>query len=263
MTDIANPLALTAASPRAGYWKFWGTTLWLIAIMAAFLIVEIIVMVAGVVWLGLDSGLDLSKSEIHKQLLFAHGALPLSIAIGAATVSAFAVLALAVRLSRIGMRDYLGLILPQRRDVMIGVAGLALLYIVFSLTKYLARGSLSAKFVIDLYHDAYSLGYLPAMVIAIVVVAPIMEELLVRGFLLRGWAASRLGPTGAIVLTSAIWTVAHTQYDVLFLIDVFSIGLLLGWIRQRSGSTLVTIFLHAMQNSAAHIQAVILYPAVG
>jgi uncharacterized protein len=90
-----------------------------------------------------------------------------------------------------------------------------------------------------------------------------MEELLVRGFLLRGWAASRLGPAGAILLTSAIWTAAHTQYDALFLIDIFSIGLLLGWIRQRSGSTLATIFLHATQNTAALIQVAILYPPVG
>jgi membrane protease YdiL (CAAX protease family) len=257
MTDIANPEALAqeAVRPRAGYWKFWGTTLWLIAIIAAFMIVEIAVMVAEMVGLGID------YAEMRKAL-YAHGALLLSTAIGAAAVSAFAVLALAVRLSRIEMRDYLGLVLPQRRDAMIGLAGLVLLFIVFSLIKYLSGTSLSPKFVVDLYHDAYALGYLPAMVMALVVLAPVAEELLVRGFLLRGWAASRLGPTGAILLTSAIWTAAHTQYDVLILIDVFSIGLLFGWIRQRSGSTLATIGLHATQNTAALIQAAILYPPV-
>jgi membrane protease YdiL (CAAX protease family) len=264
MTDIANreALALETESPRARYWKFWSTTLWVIAIIAAFIIVEIIAMVAGMVWLGFDPVLDLSKDEIHK-LLFAHGALLVSAAISAASVIAFAVLVLAVRLSRIGIRDYLGLVFPHRRDVMIGFAGLVLLYIVFSLTKYLAGEPPSPKFVINLYRDAYSLGCLPAMVMAVVVLAPLMEELLVRGFLLRGWAASRLGPAGAILLTSAIWTAAHTQYDALFLIDIFSIGLLLGWIRQRSGSTLATIFLHATQNTAALIQVAILYPPVG
>jgi membrane protease YdiL (CAAX protease family) len=263
MTDIANPEALApeAASPRSGYWKFWGTTLWLVAIIAAYTIVGTIVVVAGVVWLGLGSGLDLSKSEIHRQLLFAHGALPISTAIGAAAASAFAVLALAVRLSRIGMRDYLGLVLPQWRDVMIGLAGFVMLFIVFLLIKSLVGESLSPKFVIDLYHDAYSLGYLPAMVMGLVVLAPVMEELLVRGFLLRGWAASRLGPTGAILLTSAIWMAGHiSQYDVLILIWIFMMGLLFGWLRQRSGSTLLTIFLHAMQNTAALIQVAILYP---
>lgn len=257
MTDVTTPeaLAQAAASSRAGYWKFWGTTLWLVAIIAAFMIVEIAAMVAEMVGLGID------YSEMRKAL-YAHGALLLSTAIGAAAVSAFAVLALAVGLSRMGMRDYLGLVLPRWRDAMIGLAGLVLLFIVFSLVKYLAGISLSPKFVVDLYHDAYALGYLPAMVMALVVLAPVTEELLVRGFLLRGWAASRLGPTGAILLTSAIWTAAHTQYDALILIWIFSIGLLFGWIRQRSGSTLVTIVLHAIQNTAALIQAAILYPPV-
>ena len=258
MTDIANPEALAreAVRPRAGYWKFWGTTLWLIAIIAAFMIVEIAVMVAEMVGLGID------YAEMQKAL-YAHGALLLSAAIGAAAVSAFAVLALAVRLSRIGMRDYLGLVLPQWRDVMIGLAGFVLLFIVFLLIKSLVGESLSPIFVIDLYHDAYALGYLPAMVMGLVVLAPVMEELLVRGFLLRGWAASRLGPTGAILLTSAIWMAGHiSQYDVLILIWIFMMGLLFGWLRQRSGSTLLTIFLHAMQNTAALIQVAILYPPV-
>ena len=163
-------------------------------------------------------GLGIDYAEMRKAL-YAHGALLLSIAIGAAAVSAFAVLAFAVRLSRMGMRDYLGLVLPQWRDAMIGLAGLVLLFIVFLLIKYLVGESPSPKFVVDLYHDAYALGYLPAMVMALVVLAPVTEELLVRGFLLRGWAASRLGPTGAILLTSAL-DGCHTQYDVLILIDV-------------------------------------------
>jgi membrane protease YdiL (CAAX protease family) len=44
--------------------------------------------------------------------------------------------------------------------------------------------------------------------------------------------------------------------------DIFAIGLLLGWIRQRSGSTLTTIVLHATQNAAGLAMVAIIYPPV-
>jgi uncharacterized protein len=70
-----------------------------------------------------------------------------------------------------------------------------------------------------------------------------------RGFLYRGFAASRLGPAGAIGLTSAGWALAHPQYDWPIFTEVFCIGLLYGWIRHRGGSTTTTIILHSVQNA--------------
>ena len=83
-------------------------------------------------------------------------------------------------------------------------------------------------------------------------------EVLIRGFLYRGWAASRLGPIGAVVLTSAVWTILHTQYDWLVLSQIFCIGLLLGAIRRRGGSTTSTMILHAIQNSWSFVFFVLL-----
>ena len=67
------------------------------------------------------------------------------------------------------------------------------------------------------------------------------EEFFARGFLYRGWSESFLGSTGAIVLSSLVWTALHLQYDWFFLGEVFSIGLLLGYIRYRSHSTWLTM----------------------
>jgi membrane protease YdiL (CAAX protease family) len=47
----------------------------------------------------------------------------------------------------------------------------------------------------------------------------------------------------------------HTQYELFFLTQIFVLGLLLGWIRWRSGSTLLTIMLHALVNAGAFAQA--------
>ena len=49
----------------------------------------------------------------------------------------------------------------------------------------------------------------------------------------------------------------HVQYDWATLAQIFLIGLLLGWLRWASGSTLLTILLHVLANLAATIQAAI------
>jgi membrane protease YdiL (CAAX protease family) len=49
----------------------------------------------------------------------------------------------------------------------------------------------------------------------------------------------------------------HVQYDWFTLGQIFCIGLLLGWLRWASGSTLLTIVLHILANLTATIQAAI------
>ena len=61
-----------------------------------------------------------------------------------------------------------------------------------------------------------------------------------RGFLYRGWSETFLRPAGAILLSSLVWTALHLQYDWFFLGEVFSIGLLLGYLRYRSDSIWLT-----------------------
>jgi membrane protease YdiL (CAAX protease family) len=89
----------------------------------------------------------------------------------------------------------------------------------------------------------------------VVIVAPISEEVAFRGFLFRGLSASWLGVSGTLIATSAAWTAMHVQYDAFTLAQIFLIGLLLGWIRWASGSTLLTIGLHMLANLAATVQA--------
>jgi membrane protease YdiL (CAAX protease family) len=97
-------------------------------------------------------------------------------------------------------------------------------------------------------------GWLPVYLIALCIVAPITEEIVVRGFLFRGWSQSFLGPIGAIVLTSAIWALVHTQYNLFYQAEVFTTGLLLGYLRHRNGSTLLTVAIHAAINIASAME---------
>lgn len=89
----------------------------------------------------------------------------------------------------------------------------------------------------------------PLGIIAVVIMAPIVEELLFRGaiqgHLLRKWKH----PAGAIVLSSLIFGVVHGNWvQAPF---AFVTGLALGWMYYRTGSLLPGILMHFVNNSAA------------
>ena len=111
----------------------------------------------------------------------------------------------------------------------------------------LGRDSVTT-FQADSYRAANAAGLLPLLWLAFVVAAPVGEEIIFRGFVFRGWAASPLGVPGTILLTSLVFSAAHTQYDWFGSLQTFCIGILFGCLRWRSGSTTLTILLHMVIN---------------
>jgi CAAX protease family protein len=94
------------------------------------------------------------------------------------------------------------------------------------------------------------------MILAIVVVAPIGEEAVFRGFLYRGLV--RPGhEILAIVAIALAWALLHVQYDWLGMLQIFALGLILGWFRWASGSTTLTVIMHVLINLEAMIETVI------
>ncbi len=69
-----------------------------------------------------------------------------------------------------------------------------------------------------------------------------------RGFLFRGWARSPRSVGPAVVVISILWAMLHIQYDWAGVLQIFVIGLFLGWMRWRSGSVVLTFLLHALFN---------------
>jgi HAD superfamily hydrolase (TIGR01509 family) len=107
--------------------------------------------------------------------------------------------------------------------------------------------------------DAYATaGFVPLFWLALIVAAPVAEETLFRGFLFEGTVHSRLGPVGAIILTSMIWASIHVQYDLYGILTIFVSGLFLGYARLRTKSIYLTMALHALMNLIATIETVIL-----
>lgn len=152
--------------------------------------------------------------------------------------------------------DYLALHWPKRTDLVIGILIVAVLLPLGDLTSWLTGRDLIPPAVVDTYRTARGSGLLTLMLLAValVIAAPLMEEILFRGFLLPGYARSPIGLAGAILLTSAGWAVMHIQYEWYYIGQIVVLGCVLGWLRWRSGSTILTITLHAIVNAAALAQ---------
>lgn len=80
-----------------------------------------------------------------------------------------------------------------------------------------------------------------------VLVAPVIEELIFRGYALAGWI-NKIGPLGTIVATAARFAAIHLQYGWVGLFCVFGFGLVLGIVRWRTGNIYAGIVLHMLAN---------------
>ncbi|MFT5687065.1 MAG: membrane protease YdiL (CAAX protease family) [Myxococcota bacterium] len=82
-----------------------------------------------------------------------------------------------------------------------------------------------------------------------VAVAPLVEELLFRGFLLPPLAA-RLGARGGIAMSALLFGMMHLA-DPQAVPPLIILGAVLGWLRLRSGSLWPVLVLHVGNNAVA------------
>ena len=163
-------------------------------------------------------------------------------------------LALASRRGGMSAAEYLGLIWPSRSEILFGVAAVVAVIIAGNFLSWLLGHSIVTSFQTDIYRTASATGWLPWLWLAVIVLTPIGEETLFRGFLFRGWLKSPRDTWPVIVVTALLWALIHVQYDWYVIAQVFSFGLLLGWMRWVTGSTILTILLHAMINLEGMIE---------
>ena len=257
MDSLEVPAAPAAPAPvipvqrPPRIWKFWGTALWGLFVFAGMFVGQI----AVVAWFVLrqEGPLDLAAA-IH----VIGGGLTISLSVIMGLPAVLAALWIAIRLSGTGFADYLALRWPSWGNLAIGVVGLFVLVMGWDLVSRATGREVEPGFMGDVLKSARADGALWLVVIAFCIAAPVTEEFFARGFLYRGWSETALRPIGAILLSSLVWTVLHLQYDWFFLGEVFSIGLVLGYIRYRSQSIWLTVLLHGLNNLAAVVQTIIL-----
>jgi membrane protease YdiL (CAAX protease family) len=153
--------------------------------------------------------------------------------------------------------DYLGLTLPRRSELGFGVAVTVALIVVGNLVSWLFGRAVVTPFQLDIYRTAATAGWLPWLWLAVVVVTPLGEETLFRGFLFRGWLRAPRDVWPVILTTAFLWAFVHVQYDWYVIAQVFVFGVILGWLRWATGSTILTMVLHAMINCEGMLETVV------
>jgi uncharacterized protein len=166
-------------------------------------------------------------------------------------------LVLATRLSGADALEYLGLDVPRWRDLAIAVVALfAVIGAADAVTFALGKEMVPA-FQLELHRTAQAEGTLPWLWLAILVAAPVGEELLFRGFMFCGFVHEPRDALPAILVIALIWSLLHVQYDWFGTAQVFAIGVLFGFVRWRSGSTTLVILLHMLLNLESVVETVI------
>jgi uncharacterized protein len=226
-------------------WGIWATTAWAVV---AFLVGQFAALAAIVLW---------RSGRLYAVLDTPYDGILVTLFILISNPLTVAILLLAVQLAKSNAADYLALRWAGKRDV---VTGLVVLVGVIGLSDallYLSGRALVTPFQLQSYATALAEGWLPAMLFAAIIVAPAGEEIMFRGFLFRGFVRSERTAWPAIVVISVLWAALHIQYDWTGILQIFVIGLFLGWMRWRSGSTLLTFLLHTLFNLEGTIETVV------
>lgn len=108
---------------------------------------------------------------------------------------------------------------------------------------------LAVQFVKMTFQDPY---YFAITIVTIVIITPLVEETLFRGFL-QSFIRRHVGAKQAILITSTCFALFHFSFDqqlanVPIVGTLFGLALFLGYLYEKQGSLLASISLHALFN---------------
>ena len=147
-----------------------------------------------------------------------------------------------------------GLLTLQKKDLFYGTIFLSL-FIILEEIYMLALGlEMPEGFIAFMLSEPLILG-----IISVIIIAPVIEEFLFRGFLFSQLSRTKLGGWGSVCLSSLLWTIIHFQYEFLILLVLFIFGIFLGYIRMAYNSLALPIALHAVNNTFALLMAYYFY----
>lgn len=148
----------------------------------------------------------------------------------------------------LSIRDYLEL--RFRLDWKVWAIWIMALLGALFLGEFVSRNNeaFESDFVRDIVRYSSSI---PLLVLSIGILTPIFEEMIFRGFLFKGLERTALGGHGTVWATSLLFVIIHMQYNWHVLLLIFPLALVLGYSRMYSGSLVLPIVLHAVNNSLA------------
>jgi uncharacterized protein len=233
------------AKPARALFSYWATFAWA---FGAFIAGQVAGTAVLVWWL---------RGGLYSLLAAPYDGATVTLSVFAINPVMVAVLMLAVRLRAAGQIEYFALVRPRMGAVTTGIVGIIIIIALTDAYLFLSGHAIVSTFQSEAYTSAASEGWLALLWVATVLVAPAGEEITFRGFLFRGFVRSDRTAWPAIVVISLLWASLHLQYDWTGIAEIFVAGLFLGWVRWRSGSTLLTFLLHSLFNIEGMVETVL------
>jgi membrane protease YdiL (CAAX protease family) len=242
---FAPQAPFAVAQPAGTYWGPWATLGWTVVAIIVMTIVQFAVGIHYVVGVMLlDQHADLSSLARNGNFVST-----LTIA-NSAAITALVVLLCRVR--QVPISDYLAIRRPTFRQIAVWLIGLAVFIVATDLTSYAMSRPIS-----EWMAEVYATGWLPLLLVMVLIAAPVWEETLMRGFVFTGIARSSWGVGCAIFLSSLIWALLHVQYGWFEIVTIFVLGIYLGAARHFTGSLPLTMLLHSAVGAVATVEMII------
>lgn len=92
--------------------------------------------------------------------------------------------------------------------------------------------------------------------LTITVLGPVAEELLYRGYIIKVWANSIVGPIFGTLLLSVLWAVTHLQYDFYDMAWIVILGIVLCMSRLSTKSIYPAMIIHIGWNAVSTLALV-------
>jgi len=197
-----------------------------------------------------QSNQELSTEAIKKSLENNGTLLSYSILISFITVIPLTLLLMLTK-GRKNLFNYAALRAVAWQKVLLWIGISLILMLTLDAIAFLAKKPLVPEVMLSQYKSAHFLWLLG---LGMIVLAPLYEELLIRGFLFKGFLKSSLGPIGAVMLSGLFWSIVHFQYDVAMIFGIFVFSILLGLARLNTKSLLTPIAMHIFWNIGAFIE---------
>ena len=126
--------------------------------------------------------------------------------------------------------------------VIVSIATLAAAFVCEPVSVMLPDMPETLKKSLELLMD----GPLWAALLSVSIFAPLFEEWLCRGLVLRG-LLKHMNPTGAILVSAAFFAILHM--NPWQAIPAFLLGILFGYVYYRTGSLKLTMLMHCVNNT--------------
>jgi uncharacterized protein len=229
--------------PVWGFWATFGFGLWVMSMNLLVNLVVVVIFLILQVSSGVQAGMKLVESLMSNGLVLAVATILASI------LSVLLVILIIRWKAGSDLKEYLALRRINWKTVLILVAIVIVFMVAFeSIAQVIQyKGT-------DINSQIYkTVGWPPLFWLMAVVVAPMFEEILFRGFLFEGFLRSQVGLGGALLFTSAFWAVLHVQYGVFEIAAIFVLGIIIGLARYRTGSLWSAFLIHGVFNLASTV----------